>query len=99
MKKLVTVLAVMVMAGSMIFWHSLTYAMADEAAGPAKERCYKSIKIDQGDSLWAIASEYSRDMDTSIQEYIEELKQMNGLKGDTIHAGNHLTVVYLAETD
>ncbi len=80
MKKLMMILALVVMIGSNFFGHSLMNAMAEEPAGPAMSRCYKSITIQKGDSLWAIAKEY-------------------GLKEDTIHAGNHLTVMYLVAAE
>ena len=30
----------------------------------------------------------------SMEEYVNQLRQMNGLKKDTIHTGQYLTVVY-----
>lgn len=99
MKKLMMILAVIVLIGANFFGRSLMNAMADEPADPVKERYYKSITIKKGDNLWAIASQYNVDMDISIPAYVEELKKMNSLKEDTIHAGNHLIVAYLKKTD
>ena len=99
MKKIMMMLALVVLLGSNFFGHSLMNAMAEEPDGPAMNRCYKSITIQRGDSLWAIAEEYSSDTKLSVQEYVNELKQMNGLKEDTIHAGNHLTVMYLVAAE
>ena len=99
MKKVMMRLARVGMIGSNFFGHSLMNAMAEEPAGPAMSRCYKSITIQKGDSLWAIAKEYSQDTELSVKEYVDELKRMNGLKEDTIHAGNHLTVMYLVAAE
>ncbi len=99
MKKLMTILALVVLIGSNFFGHSLMNAMAEEPAGPEMSRCYKSITIQEGDSLWAIAQEYSCGTQYSVKEYVAELKKMNGLKEDTIHAGNHLTVMYLVAAE
>ena len=55
---------------------------------------YKSITIEQGDSLWSIAQEYCTDAYEDTQEYIDELKQLNGLHSETIHEGQHLVVAY-----
>lgn len=55
---------------------------------------YKSVRIQEGDSLWKIASQYRAGSDMSVDEYVDHLKQMNGLKKDTIHSGQYLTVVY-----
>lgn len=55
---------------------------------------YKSIQIQEGDSLWGIANQYKKGSSMDTHEYIDHLKQMNSLKKDTIHAGQYLTVVY-----
>lgn len=58
------------------------------------EPCYVSIKIEKGDSLWSIASRYYEKSHMNIPEYVEELKKMNQLNTDLIHAGHYLVVVY-----
>ena len=55
---------------------------------------YKSIVIEEGDSLWSIAKEYQPNEYVSTQDYINEIKQLNGLASETIHAGQHLLVIY-----
>lgn len=72
----------------------MTNAFADEAISPALHPYYTSIRIEEGDSLWSIASRYSAKSPMDMQEYISELKRMNQLTSDTIHAGHYLTVVY-----
>ena len=56
---------------------------------------YKSIVVSNNDTLWSIAEEY---MDgehyTSINDYINEVKTMNSLSGDSIQYGRHLVVPY-----
>ena len=54
---------------------------------------YKSIIIQEVDSLWSIANEYNPDK-FRTQEYIDEMKELNALTSETIHAGQHLLVVY-----
>ena len=65
---------------------------------PAKDvpqyKYYKSITIEQGDSLWSIAEEYCTDAYEDTREYVDELKELNSLTSNTIHAGQHLLVVY-----
>lgn len=99
MKKWMMILALVVLIGSNFFGRSLMNVMAEEQEKPAVNRCYQSIAIQEGDSLWAIAKEYSAGTDYSVSEYVDELKQMNGLKEDTIHAGRYLTIVYFVEAD
>lgn len=55
---------------------------------------YTSIEIQSGDTLWSIASEIAKAYDLDTRECVKELKFMNSLKDDTIHAGNYLTIFY-----
>ena len=60
---------------------------------------YKSITIENGDTLWSIAQEYMDDKYyDSINEYINEIKRMNTLNNDDITYGQHLIVPYYEET-
>lgn len=54
---------------------------------------YTSIEVQKGDTLWTIAEQYADD-DADYASYIEEVKEMNQLTSDTIHAGEYLTVSY-----
>ena len=54
---------------------------------------YTSIEVQKGDTLWTIAQQYADD-DADYASYIEEVKEMNQLTSDTIHAGEYLTVSY-----
>ena len=55
---------------------------------------YSSIQIQPGDTLWDIAEETMTSEYDSTAEYVEVLKEMNGLTSDHIEAGNYLTVAY-----
>lgn len=99
MKKMIMILALMVFISSNIFGVSLLNTMAKEPSRPEQVSYYKSIQIKSGDSLWSIASEYTKDTDIKIQDYIHQLMQMNGLKEETIHAGQYLTVMYMVDAE
>lgn len=58
---------------------------------------FKSIVIQEGDSLWSIAKEYMGEEYREVEDYISELKSMNGLNCDIIHAGQYLTVAYYSD--
>ena len=73
---------------------SIFSSAKDPATDIAQYKYYKSITIEQGDSLWSIAQEYRTDAYKDIQEYIDELIQLNGLTSKTIHEGQHLVVAY-----
>lgn len=59
-----------------------------------KQKYYKSIEISSGDTLWKIAETYMNDDYDSVQSYIKELKEINGLPGDNISEGKYLMVPY-----
>lgn len=62
---------------------------------PVSFKYYKSIEIQDGDTLWGIAEEYMNEQYYDcIQEYIAELKEINQLITDDIQSANYLTVVY-----
>lgn len=66
----------------------------DEASAGKTEIYYGSIEISPGDTLWDIAEFYTEGTDISVSEYVDRLKTINHLSGETIYAGQHLTIVY-----
>lgn len=59
-----------------------------------KEVRYTSIKIESGDTLWTIAEEYMCSEYDDVNDYIRDVKEINGLYSDVIHAGGYLMVPY-----
>ena len=57
-----------------------------------KKLSYVSFTINPDDSLWSIAKKYENQYDGSFNEFIDEIKRCNGLKSDTIYAGNKIVV-------
>ncbi len=60
----------------------------------AKEKeptSYESVLVNEGDSLWSIAKEYNT-RDISTNDFIDEIKEVNGLSGDSIKDGNYILV-------
>lgn len=56
---------------------------------------YKSIVVSANDTLWSIAEEHmDREHYDSINDYINEVRAMNSLTGDSIHYGTHLVIPY-----
>lgn len=53
---------------------------------------YRSVEVKEGDTLWNLAKEYGAYQDSA--DYIDEVKRVNQLKGDTIHAGAYLMLPY-----
>lgn len=55
---------------------------------------YKSIQIEQGDTLWNIAETYMDDRYESVAEYVNVLKELNNLDSYDIMAGSYIMVCY-----
>ena len=70
----------------------LAIARSSETAQP--ERCYTSVTIRQGDTLSDIEALYNDRSVMSQDAYIRELKSMNHMTGNTIHAGKKLMILY-----
>ena len=85
----------LIFAVSMIFFSVLVSAKSNEPKKPAY-KYYTSVQINKGDTLWDIAKEYCDDA-SQMKEYVKELKSINHLSNDEIHAGNYLTIVYYSD--
>lgn len=92
-KKFIILLLMMVL-GSGIFGYSMGNQPAEAMGAEVVEKYYTSILIKQGDSLWSIAGKYREHSGLTVEQYVKELKNMNGLKEDVIHSGHYLTVMY-----
>lgn len=95
MKKLFLTLIAALLFASGFLSHSILVSMAGEETQYTKY--YKSVQIQDGDNLWTLARQYKGGGPLSEKEYVQELKQINGLKEDTIHCGQYLTVVYFRD--
>ncbi|MFQ9933887.1 MAG: LysM peptidoglycan-binding domain-containing protein [Lachnospiraceae bacterium] len=73
---------------------TLITAVAANGSNVEKTKYYKSILIQSGDTLWNIAEEYYDKDNTTIIEYIDELKQINGISDENIKSGNYLVISY-----
>lgn len=87
-----TSLLVIVCCG--LFGSFLSSAHSNREEKPVNFKYYKSVTIEQGDTLWAIAEEYITDDYDSIEEYISAIKKLNNLHGNTIKAGDKIMVAY-----
>lgn len=92
-----TILAIVFIVVLTIF--SSTMILADTKSDSAENyKYFKSIEIEEGDTLWSIASEYiSYDYYSSVNDYIYEIKKMNGISGNTIQSGQYLIVAYYSD--
>ena len=56
-----------------------------------------TVEVKKGDTLWSIASAYFTDEYDDLHEYIDEIKDSNGMISDEIHAGNFIIVPYYTD--
>ena len=60
------------------------------------DKSFTTIEIEEGDTLYSIADEYSVSV-ADIDDYINEVKTINNLKNDTIHTGCYLIIPVFTE--
>ena len=53
---------------------------------------YSSIEIKEHDTLWDIATRYCDTDEESINEYIDNIKDINSISSDNITSGNYLII-------
>lgn len=70
------------------------FSSAHEAENNVQYKYYKSIEIQSGDTLWEIAEETMTSEYDSVSEYVDALKEMNGLASDEIQSGQYLMIAY-----
>lgn len=92
---IVIILTIAVILSCVLIGSSILDTGSSKAAD--EENVYKyytSIQIEPGDSLWGIASKYISEEYDSMQEYVNEIKSINGLGDDEIHSGQFLIIPY-----
>lgn len=59
---------------------------------------FTTVYVENGDTLWSIASEYATDEYDDFDMYIAEVKKLNDLKSNTLQHGSHICVPYYSST-
>lgn len=89
------VITLILFCGCFLFGSFLSFAQNSRTEEPVQFKCYKSIVIQEGDSLWSLAERHIySESETAVKEYIKELKQINQLESETIQTGEHLIIPY-----
>jgi len=65
---------------------------SDASASTYKEKYFTSIRVESGDTLWAIADRYEDSIEVSKADFIEEVKSINNLKGSRIDYGARIVI-------
>ena len=86
------VLVVGVHAGARLIY---AFAYNAEAANDERVKCYESVMIYLGDTVYSIAEENAGDGYDSVQTYANEVARINHINVDTpLIPGNYLVVPY-----
>ncbi len=59
-----------------------------------RKKYYTCIVIEAGDSLYGIAANYMSDEYESADQYISEIKKINGMISNDLEQGEYLTIPY-----
>lgn len=65
-------------------------------ASTHNEKYFKCVDVEYSDTLWSIAEENMSEEYASVEAYITEVKNINGLTSDKIYSGATLVVPYYA---
>lgn len=55
---------------------------------------FQSVEIEKGDTIWSIASQYISSEYASMDEYVNEIIELNNLESVEIHTGEYIVVPY-----
>lgn len=87
---LIVTICILIVLGSFL-------GSSSKASSDKNYKYYTRVEIKNGDTLWDIASEHITEEYSSLQEYVAEVKALNGLQGDSIRAGQSLIIPYYSE--
>ena len=88
---------VIIIAIFLLFIISILFVPVSNAHAKNNYRTEKriaSVKIQENDSLWTIASTYYTKECGSLRSYIAEIKRTNGLSDNVIYAESYLIIPY-----
>ena len=80
----------------MLFIISFRTINAQAAPAEVMSKYYTSVRIEAGDTLWGIASNYITDDYKDMNQYIQEICSINHICKDEIRAGEYLIIPYYA---
>ena len=77
-----------------LFGTSINTFASSKTDTSSYHKYYTSIQIEAGDTLWDIADRYTKHLNISKPEYIDEICQINGISEDKIITGEYIVVPY-----
>lgn len=96
-KRIVVIAALVIVSLGILLGTGISANASSKANVASYNKYYTSIRIEEGDTLWAIADEYIQGMDIDKKEYISEICEINGICEDEIHAGDYIVISYYSK--
>lgn len=93
-KNIIMLVMAVCLAISLSFSIGSFLSNAKDCNAQTEYKYYASIPVEKGDTLWSIAEAHMGVQYNSVDDYIEELCQINSLDGESITAGMYLVVPY-----
>lgn len=91
---ILTGIAAVLVLGFTLSYHALL-SQANTELEEVSYKYYTSVRIEPGETLWALADRYAdREHYASQDQYIDEVMRMNHLAGEEICAGHYLILPY-----
>lgn len=91
-KPVITLLFTLFVAFTFVIGMKFVEVNAEKTETSLMKREYISIEIEAGDTLWSLAQEYMGVGYSDINDYVDDIKSVNGITSDTIQSGNYLII-------
>lgn len=88
------ILMVPVIAAFILVMSFSNIVTASDDKQPTGNKYFKAVEIEEGDTLWSIAKQNITGEWDSVEEYVKEIRTLNGLATDNIHIGNYISIPY-----
>ena len=92
---LITIMFLTILATVLVITNCLKANQVKASSVHEENIYYKTIQVEEGDTLWTLADQYMGSNSFDRQEYIDEVKEMNHLTSDTIESGAYLMIPYV----
>lgn len=93
----ITMIAIFTAAACILIGLGTFLGSNSQASEDVNFKYYTSVEVKNGDTLWDIASTHITEEYGSLQEYVMEVKALNGLQNDSIRSGQSLVIPYYSQ--
>ena len=96
-KVVLTIVTLVIVMTAVLSFRSIT-SQAQEERAEVTYKYFKSLEIEQGDTLWSIAQEYiDYTYYDGVQDYIDEVLDINNMQNDTVKVGQCIIIPYFSD--